>query len=264
MPLVKDCATVKSLPISLFLHFPQRRHKCVLYHRQVGLIYRDFLSVDSSGRLHSGIRFHIPAQHGAEGGKHLILSGKTGGQRIVKILLDHVGDFCKARAFQQTVDDLRIGFSCVQIPRCLYRQAQFFNIEVCPVRRVDFPQQEICGDFKHFRNAEQMFCADLIGLAADKPADGALGAADAGRQLCLGNFMFLHKLLHPLPDISGQIGSLHVTHLFSENFLYPLYLIKPARANAFRWLRRSEVLHFCKISERHFFVSCTFSGFFGL
>ena len=26
------------------------------------------------------------------------------------------------------------------------------------------------------------------------------------------NFMFLHKLLHPLPDIAGQIGSLHVTH----------------------------------------------------
>ena len=37
-------------------------------------------------------------------------------------------------------------------------------------------QQEICGDFKHFRNAEQMFCADLISLTADKPADGALGA----------------------------------------------------------------------------------------
>ena len=42
-----------------------------------------------------------------------------------------------------------------------------------------------------------MFCADLIGLAAHKPADGTFGAADAGRQLCLGNFMFLHKLLHP-------------------------------------------------------------------
>ena len=51
-----------------------------------------------------------------------------------------------------------------------------------------------------------MFCADLIGFAADKPADSALGAADAGRQLCLGNFMFLHKLLHPLPDIAGQIA----------------------------------------------------------
>ena len=80
----------------------------------------------------------------------------------------------------------------------------------------------------------------------------ALGAADAGRQLCLGDFMFLHKLLHPLPDIAGQIGSLHVTHLSSENSLYPLYLIKPARANAFRWLRRSEALHFCKISGRHY------------
>ena len=57
-----------------------------------------------------------------------------------------------------------------------------------------------------------MFCADFIGLTAHKPADGAFGAADAGRQLCLGNFMFLHKLLHPLPDIAGQIGSLHVTH----------------------------------------------------
>ena len=57
---------------------------------------------------------------------------------------------------------------------------------------------------------------------------------------------------------------LHVTHLFSENSLYPLYLIKPARANAFRWLRCSEVLHFCKISGRRFFISCTFSGFFGL
>ena len=43
----------------LFLYFPQRRHKCVLYHRQVCLIYRDFLSVDSSGRLHSGIRFEL-------------------------------------------------------------------------------------------------------------------------------------------------------------------------------------------------------------
>ena len=60
---------------------------------------------------------------------------------------------------------------------------------------------------------------DLIGLAADKPADGALGAADAGRQLCLGNFMLLHKLLHPLPDIAGQVGSLHMTHLFSANSL---------------------------------------------
>ncbi|CAH0535876.1 hypothetical protein [Oscillospiraceae bacterium] len=55
-----------------------------------------------------------------------------------------------------------------------------------------------------------------------------------------------------------------MTHLSSENSLYPLYLIKPARANAFRWLRRSEVLHFCKISGRRFFISCTFSGFFGL
>ena len=97
-----------------------------------------------------------------------------------------------------------------------------------------------------------MFCADLIGFSADKPADCVLGAADADRQLCLGNFMFLHKLLHPLLDISGQIGSLHMTPLFSENPFYLLYLIKPARANAFRWLRRSEVLRFCKISGRHF------------
>ena len=254
---------MKSLP-NLFLHFPQRRHKCVLYHRQVCLIYGNFLPVDSSGRLHRSVCFIVSAQHGAESSKHLVLSGETGGQRIVKILLNHIGDFCKARAFQKAVDDLCIGFSGVQIPRRLHRQAQFFNIKICPVGRVDFPQQEICGDFKHFRNAEQMFCADLISLTADKPADGALGAADAGRQLCLGNFMFLHKLLHPLPDIAGQIGSLHVTHLSSENSLYPLYLIKPARANAFRWLRRSEVLHFCKISGRRFFISCTFSGFFGL
>ena len=203
----------------LFLHFPQCRHESILYHRQVGLIYRDFLPVDSSCRLHSGIRFHIPAQHGAEGSKHLILSGETGGQRIVKILLDHVGDFCKARTFQQTVDDFCIDFPGVQISRRLHRQAQFFNIKICPVGRVDFPQQEICGDFKNFCNAEQMFCADLIGLAAHKPADRAFGAADAGRQLCLGNFMFLHKLLHPLPDISGQVGSLHMTHLFSANSL---------------------------------------------
>ena len=43
-----------------------------------------------------------------------------------------------ALRWQQAVDDLRIGFSGVQIPRCLHRQAQFFNIEVCSVRRVDF------------------------------------------------------------------------------------------------------------------------------
>ena len=151
MPLVKDC--------DLFLHFPQRRQKCVLYHRQVCLVYRDFLPVDSSGSLHSGIRFHIPAQHGAESSKHLVLSGETGGQRIVKILLDHVGDFCKARAFQQTIDNFRIGFSCVQISRCLHLQAQFFNIKICPVGCVDFSQQEICGDFKHFRNAEHRLMA---------------------------------------------------------------------------------------------------------
>ena len=86
-----------------------------------------------------------------------------------------------------------------------------------------------------------------FGLAAHKPADSAFGAADAGRQLCLDNFMFLHKLLHPLPDISGQIGSLHMPHLFPVNSLYPLYLINPVWANAFRWVRRSAVLHFCKI-----------------
>ena len=41
----------------LFLHFPQRRHKCVLYHRQVCLIYGNFLPVDSSGRLHRSVCF---------------------------------------------------------------------------------------------------------------------------------------------------------------------------------------------------------------
>lgn len=214
----------RKIVANLFLHFPQRCHKRVLYHRLVGLIYRDFLPVDSSGRLHSSVCFIAPAQHSAKGSKHLVLRGKTSGQRIVKVLFDHVGNFCKTRAFQQLVNDFSIDFSGVQIPCRLHRQAQFFNIKICPVGRVDF---------KHFRNAEQMFCADLIGLAADKPADGALGAADAGRQLGLGNFMFLHKLLHPLPDIAGQIGSLHVTHLFPENPFYPLYLIKPAWANAF-------------------------------
>ena len=74
--------------------------------------------------------------------KHLVLSGETGGQRIVKILLNHIGDFCKARAFQKAVDDLCIGFSGVQIPRRLHRQAQFFNIKICPVGRVDFPSRK--------------------------------------------------------------------------------------------------------------------------
>ena len=45
-------------------------------------------------------------------------------------------------SFQKAVDDLRIGFSGVQIPRCLHRQAQFFNIKICPVRRVDFPSRK--------------------------------------------------------------------------------------------------------------------------
>ena len=42
------------------------------------------------------------------------------------------------------------------------------------------------------------------------------------------NFMFLHEFLHPLLDISGQVGSLHMPHLFPVNSLLSLYLIKPA------------------------------------
>lgn len=82
-----------------------------------------------------------------------------------------------------------IDFAGVQIPRCLHRRAQFFNIVVCSVGRIDFSQQKVCGNFKCFCNTDQMFRTDLIGFAAHKPVDRALVAANAGRQLRLNDFV---------------------------------------------------------------------------
>ena len=121
----------------------------------------------------------------------------------IQAMLQYVGQFKKARAFQQIINDLRICFSGIEVSRHLRRQSQFVNFIILSIRDSGCARKKVGRYVKSSYNADDIFIAELVRFFAQKTAEKAVIAADFTGKFRLRNIIALHQIRKSLPDITG-------------------------------------------------------------
>ena len=125
----------------------------------------------------------------------LVLCGKSGSHRFIKIQGNHTGQLGKTAIFQQAAHHFRVYPSRIEIACGFGRKAKLRDVIILLVRHIGQTKEKIRGYIKNPGNTDDLLDSQFILCPIQKTADGAFRNANFRSKLCLRNFILLHQIL---------------------------------------------------------------------